>query len=369
MSNIVFVRTGGIYSDPRATKELMTLAGAGHCVRVITWDRSGEASGKCAAVFKEYADRISFTFYSGGPESCAKLRNISEFYSWFHFVESTLEEWAESIDWVHACNLESGWPAYQACEKLGLRLVYDIFDYFIDSHTLPPAFAELTEKMEIGVIDFADTTIICIEERTEQIEKARPRKVVVVHNSPDVACPDPDLPELYDYAYCGSFPDDRLLTEILALYKDNQDLHFVFAGTGKHKDLVEACAAAPNFEFRGRLTFAEALEIESRAGVISAIYGPTKRNHRLCAPNKFYEALALGKPLIVCRGTGIDRIVEEHDIGTVIDYDADEFYRALRALLSDKKRRSEMGARARRLYESKYAWTIQAKRLLSIYGG
>ena len=115
------------------------------------------------------------------------------------------------------------------------------------------------------------------------------------------------------------------------------------------------------------MPYSKVLEIESEVKVLSAIYEPNTRNHRLCAPNKFYEALALGKPQIVCRGTGIDKIVEENDIGMVIDYDANQFYEALRKLVADDEKRAQMGARARKLYEEKYDWAIMKRVLLEAY--
>jgi glycosyltransferase involved in cell wall biosynthesis len=113
--------------------------------------------------------------------------------------------------------------------------------------------------------------------------------------------------------------------------------------------------------------YAEVLKVEQQSRVLSAIYEPITRNHRLCAPNKFYEALALGKPLIVCKGTGIDKIVEENNIGCVIEYNVQEFYRVLRELKGNPSLCKGMGERARKLYEEKYKWSIMQEKLLNCY--
>ncbi len=368
MSDIIYVRAGPIYSDSRSTKEILALAEAGHSVRVVGWDRTGRASAECAAAFKAYADRISFVFFSQDAEREREPGNISEIYEWSQFVTDTLEKDLADAEWVHACDLEAGWPALRVCERFGRKLVYDIFDYCADSRPLPPEVRGIAEKMETAVIDFAYATVICTEERKEQIQKARPHKLVVIHNSPDVSGILPDPAEVWDYAYCGALTADRLIGEILTEYQYNRDLHFVFAGEGRYRALAERYAKeGGSFLYKGRIPYAEVLEIESRSRVLSAVYSPAKRNHRLCAPNKFYEALALGRPVIVCRGTGIDRIVEEKGIGAVIHYDAGEFYEALYSLLSDQKKREEMGTRARRIYESKYRWSMMKERLIRIY--
>ena len=368
MSSIAFIRAGGIYNDSRSTKEIIALAEAGHTVKVIGWDRSGEAVGKCQSIFEKYANRVSFEFYSRKTESGGGIKNITKFFSWFKYVEKTLGKNINEIEWIHACDLDSGWPAYRICKKTKKNLTYDIFDYYVDSHSLPTALRGVVEKMEISVINYAQTTIICTEERREQINKANFRKVVVIHNSPDISEVNLEVPLIWDYAYCGAFVEDRLIEETLKGYKNNRDLHFLFAGGGKYQNLAEECVKDKNFEYKGKIPYSEVLDNEARTAVLSAIYSPTKRNHRLCAPNKFYEALALGKPVIVCKGTGIDRIVEENNLGAVINYDVDEFYAALRNLLFDVKKREEMGVRAKKVYLEKYNWDIMKRRLLEIYG-
>ena len=87
----------------------------------------------------------------------------------------------------------------------------------------------------------------------------------------------------------------------------------------------------------------------------------------MCAPNKFYEALALAKPVIVCRGTGIDKVVEENTVGIVIDYDSEQFFKAVDYLINNQDICEEMGTNARQLYEKKYKWEIMKERLLELY--
>ena len=88
------------------------------------------------------------------------------------------------------------------------------------------------------------------------------------------------------------------------------------------------------------------------------------RNHQLCAPNKFYEALALSKPIIVCKGTGIDNIVQENKIGIVINYSASEFYDAVIWFKNNLEEAIAMGNRGRLLYEENYRWSIMEQKLI-----
>lgn len=364
MRTVAFVRTTNIYDDSRATKEITALAEAGYHVVVLGWDRNGEAEEKSKEAFKNL--NVECRFFSCQLPSGIGIRNIDKLIKWLSWTKKQLKT-IEQLEAVHACNLDGGFGAYQFCRKNEIILVYDIYDYYIDSHAIPELVKSFVEKQEIKIINFSKTTIICTEERREQIKKAKPQHILVLHNSPDV--PEVEKKETsYDYAYCGSLCDLRLIKEILDVYKEHLNLHFAFAGNDKYKSDVEQLAKAySNLDYYGTVPYSQVLEIESQAKVLSAIYEPSIRNHKLCAPNKFYEALALGKPIIVCRGTGIDKIVEENKLGKVINYNAKEFYQALLDLLSSPSDIIEMGERARLLYEQKYRWSLMKQNLIKQY--
>ena len=366
MKTVVYIRAADVFNDSRATKEIRALIAAGYRVVILGWDRSGKSEIKCRELFSDCSN-VGIDFYPAVVSDGLGLRNIDKLLGWVLWVGKKLKQ-LKHVDIVHACDLDAGMGAFSYCRRKRIPLVYDIYDYYVDSHYIPSVAVSLVERMEIALINLAQITIICTEERREQIAKAKPRKVIVVHNSPDIDEYQAVCEPAYDYIYCGGLNDRRLVREILEGYESNCDLKFFFAGHGTYVPVAERLSEQyENFTFAGSLTYAKVLEEEAKALAIAAIYEPTIRNHRLCAPNKFYEALALGKPIIVCKGTGIDKIVEEHAIGTVIDYSAEEFYHALRALKADPELCMEMGQRARKLYEDKYRWSKMEKVLLDAY--
>ena len=369
MKTVAFIRSTSIFHDSRSQKEIKTLVEAGYHVEILGWDRGGNALEQCKATFADVLDHVNFSFFGVRAENGIGAKNIHKLIGWIKWIEKTLKKLKKKIGIfaVHACDLDTGIAARKFCKKNKVKLVYDIFDYYVDSHFIPSILKNFVEKMEIKTINYADVTIICTSERKEQIEKATPKKLIVIHNSPELD-EVPRTEEDIDYCYCGTMSNMRLVSETLEEYRNNDDLKIVFAGYGPHS--VKATSLAQKYEkfyFEGTVAYSTVLSLESRARVLSAIYEPTKRNHRLCAPNKFYEALALGKPIIVCKGTGIDNIVLKHNIGRVIDYDAKEFYKALRELILDKELRREMGIRARKLYDENYHWRIMKEILLDAY--
>ena len=363
--HIVFTRSSTIYDDSRATKEITALLEDGHIITVLGWDRNGNASRKCADLFSTYGNQVSFKFFSGTTGENI-IKKILSRASWNRWLSKELSK-ESRIDVIHACDYDTGAAVRKFAKAKKIKYVYDIYDYYVDAHPVPSVLRPIVENDEIRTIDNSEVTIICTEERRAQISKAHPRKLIVIHNSPEVESFE-EYVEEFDYVYCGSLYDGRLIKEVLDGYPENHHYTFVFAGYGEYEsNAKELEAKFDNFTFLGSIPYSKVLEIERISKVISAIYIPTIRNHQLCAPNKFYEALALGKPVIVCKGTGIDKIVSEEHIGCVINYSAEDFYKALDYLTSNEKIRKEMGRRARIIYESKYRWSLMKEKLISEY--
>lgn len=363
---IAYIRTDGIFNDSRATKEISLLLEKGYYILLIGWDRSYSALEKCQQVFGMNAF-IKYEFFNCSINHIG-IKNFDKLIKWFGFVKKCLKKNAKDIDAVHACNLDAGIPALSFCKQYNIPLVYDIYDYYIDAHRIPNVLVGTIEKKEIDVINFSKLCIICTEERKKQISKATPQNIVVIHNSPSVgrAIYEEDTPVLYDYFYCGVLGGGRLIHEILNL--NDGRFRMGFAGYGDHIQTIQkANDKFGNIDYLGEIPYRKCLEYEKKSLCLSAIYEPTYRNHKLCAPNKFYEALALGKPVIVCRGTGIDKIVEKYDIGIVIDYDANQFYDAVEYLKNNHEYCLDVKKRGRKLYDDCYSWEIMSSRLSAAY--
>jgi glycosyltransferase involved in cell wall biosynthesis len=61
-------------------------------------------------------------------------------------------------------------------------------------------------------------------------------------------------------------------------------------------------------------------------------------------------------------------VVDEYKIGEVINYDANEFFAAMRRLLADPNLCLKMGENARKKYEESYKWSLMKERLIEAYG-
>ncbi|MGQ9533459.1 MAG: glycosyltransferase family protein, partial [Desulfotomaculales bacterium] len=121
-------------------------------------------------------------------------------------------------------------------------------------------------------------------------------------------------------------------------------------------------------DFRGRVSHTEALALQRDALAVLALYDPQVANNRLAAPNKLFEAMMLGRPVITSVGTLAGQVVEREGIGLAVPYgDARRLAEAMAFLASHPAERRRMGEKARALYVQRYSFAEQCRRLREAY--
>lgn len=378
---IVLLRSNPVEPDPPVEKVAATLRAEGYEVTILAWDRSAsytERTETSSVGVKTVRFGIPAE-YGGGWK-----RNLFPLLTFQRRLWNRLNRYADEIDAVHAFDLDTGFTAARFARQRRKRFVYHVLDYYADSHALPKMLGKFVKREENKVISSADVTILCTEKRREQIAGARVKKLVVIHNTPIHSADGEDADILQKeggrdatnhedrlkIAYVGILAGGRLLPELLQVVAENRELELHVGGFGGLEGTVKRYAETyGNIFWYGKLPYGETLALERACDVMTAIYDPSVPNHRYAAPNKFYEALLLGKPLIMARGTGFDEIPEKEGIGVGIEYGAEGLRTGLRALNARRAEFGEIGKRARALYEREYSWRIMSARLLEAYEG
>jgi glycosyltransferase involved in cell wall biosynthesis len=94
----------------------------------------------------------------------------------------------------------------------------------------------------------------------------------------------------------------------------------------------------------------------------------SEENFRLSTPNKLFEAMTSGVPVVTSPLPVMREIVERERIGEVADPgDVDRIATTIESLLGDAATLRQCGERARRAARTTYNWDRQAERLLSLY--
>lgn len=372
MKTVVFCRMSDIYNDSRAIKEITALLKNGYFVMILGWNKNGNSSDKIKESLASFSN-YSIHLFNQKRSDSTFVKKIMNRYNWSKWAANIIKK-GNSIDIIHLCDFDCAEKIHKIALRKNIKYIYDIYDYYADSHNFCKMIDGIIRKKENRIINRSSATLICTEERRLQIIGTKPSRLVVLHNSPDITEIDLENGKFvnepkYDYSYCGALSGDRLIGEILENYNKYCDFKMAFAGgEGTYSEKIKALAKTfQNVKYFGPILYKKVLEIENDSICLSAIYNPAIKNHKFCAPNKFYEALALGKPIIVCRGTGIDAIVEKYKIGSVIDYNPEQFYKALEFYKKNPDVCKKISVVSKKLYFEKYTWSVMENRLLSTY--
>lgn len=367
------LRSNPVAPDPRVEKEADALLKAGYLVDVFCWDRGSDHAVE--KVVKETGSG-EYTLYRTGISaafSAGFRKNLKPLLKFQLAILKYLRANKRNYSVLHACDFDTALAGFIGYSKRTCKFVYDIFDYYADAFSVPSALKKIVVALDTFVIDHADAVLICSEKRREQLGKAAPKRLAVIHNSPSLYKGSrkesaEKKRDKFRIAYIGIFSDGRMIPELLDIVSRHEEYELYIAGFGKLEPLVKEYAEkCSNIRFFRRTEYSQTLEIESGSDIMLAIYDPAVPNHRYAAPNKFYEALMLGKPLIMCSGTGFSDFVEEHETGVCIDYTEDSLEKGLGMIAAGYEKYAAKGEFEKEVFMKEYSWDKMAERLADLY--
>ena len=372
---IAYVHNLEIELDSRSQKEVSSLIKAGYQIMFCGWnkDRNGSIEKKNIETrgcqFEIQNICIEVKKGKGFKENIIPLLKY----------EFSLARWLiknrNNFDVVHACSLDVMITAEPVAKIFNKKIVYDVYDDYADSHSVGNRLHSLIKKIDSHYLKKADTVIICSEKRMEQLATKKEKKLVVIHNTPDISSVDSTLMPTSDnqklkIAYVGNLNDGRLVFEIAKMIAENPKLEFYCGGSGLHEqDIASLAQKYDNIHFYGRLTYEQTLSLESNCDVIPAIYDPNVKNHAFAAPNKFYEALYLGKPTIMIHNTGMDDMVDKYNTGLTTEFSIENIKSAFNQISDNLPLWKDREEAIKTVYKELFSWNIMEARLLSVYEG
>lgn len=369
MKRVVIVRSNGVDPDSRVEKIANSLMKNGYAVTLLVWDRSADHRIKKdkKQLMNFNVDRIGIgakaQFGAGKKSLIPFIKFQCQIFFW-------LIKNRKKYDICHLCDFDTAFTGSLVCRLLKKKFVFDIFDYL--STNPKSGFQKLIKRLEDSVINAADAVIICTEQRKEQISGTNPRNLTVIHNSPEKRFTFKPMlkseSNKIKICYVGILQEHRLLKEMIDCISSIPDVELHIGGFGLLEEQIKDKAEKnDNIFFYGKLLYNETLSLESQCDVLTAVYEPTIGNHQYAAPNKFYESLMFGKPVIMVKGTGMSDVVEQKKLGVVIDYSYDGFRNGVLKLISEIDSWKDIGNRMKQMYEADFSWQEMETRLFNLY--
>ncbi len=272
------------------------------------------------------------------------------------------------------------------------RVVYDVIDVILESNNyarVPRPLLAWYRWRERRWARRADAIVTVNDPIADHLARAWPtreRPTVLLNCQPrwDPPDPRPDLirataglpPERRLVLFLGRLGRERGLEEAAEAVLRVDDAALVMLGFGPWADALRERDRDPRFA--GRHVTLPAVPPDdvpawTASADVSIVAVPANSlNQRLSTPNKFWESLTAGTPVVVGRELEVMRaIVEEHRLGAVADpADPDDLARALSSLLdAPAEERAAMRARCLAITRERYSWEVAVGPYLALVDG
>jgi len=268
-------------------------------------------------------------------------------------------------------------------------IIYDVHENYpqdiLTKEWIPRALRRpiswIFEVFEDAMVKFVDGVVVVNQHLAERFDgKSR---VVRVSNYSRIEQFMSERPELGQgkerlkphFVYMGRISDDRGIYEcIKALDRLNdENVEFICAGRIGHvsnqelRPLLDGSQSSALFQYLGLLPYAD-IPLLLRGALAGLLCFQATPNNLLGTPNKLFEYMSAGIPVIASDFPLIRQVVLEADCGLLVQPDdVEEIAKAMTHVLHNPEDARRMGRNGLHAARERYNWQIEEKKLLSLY--
>ena len=358
--------------DSRVRREARALVAAGHAVVVVELDPDarGELDG--------------FTRVSASPPPWVRRALPFQLYRAVFLLWFVRRLVGLRPDVVHAHDAAMLLPGLIGARLAGARLVYDSHELATGVPYRSGGWARFVAAIErLGVPRCAAVITVSdgIADRLRERHGLQTQPTVV-RNLSDLTPPRRPTGVLRGRLGIGDAPlilhqgapaPDRVGEELIRALTGVPLAHLAFLGSSpfpgfgdRLQELAVSAGVASRVHFLPTVPLSELLDWTADADVGVSMLQDTCENHRLALPNKLFEYLVAGVPVVVSDLPEVARLVREEKVGwTVPPADTSGIADGLRAALTGVR---DGALRDRvRAVGARYTWTAERRRLEAVY--
>jgi glycosyltransferase involved in cell wall biosynthesis len=376
--NVLMFVTNPFTNDPRVYAEAKSLIGAGHSVTVIARDWTGEPA-------HQTWDGIEIVRLTSPMRPRPGLAALAAAYA-------SLRQWQtkayrEAIDLnrrtpfdiVHCHDVDTISIGNRLKRKLGIGLVYDaheIYGYMMmgSLHHWPwPTIGKIILWQEKRLLTDIDQLITVNESFQEYFARATGKPVALVMNCKPLQGTQYEPPpagRAFTVLYIGSLGGARGINMLVDAVAPLAGVQCIIGGIGDPtyvQALRQKCQTVPNVRFIGKVPFDMVIPKTKEADVVFCMFDPGEMNNVVGSPNKLYEAMACGRPIICTKGIYSGTTTDREESGLTADYNVESLTLVLVRLRDDPELREKLGRNALRAAVTKYNWRKQEETLIEVY--
>lgn len=367
--------------DSRLTRECKTLERAGYSVTVVAIRPRG--GGSSNAIPGVNVVEIDVTLREVFPS------RVLAGAKYVQFVSKGIRHGLTSGASVFHCHDLPTLPiGYYLSRKLGAHLVYDSAELWLGLRmgSVQRALWSLIERKMIRSADI----VISTDEYREKWLKDRYDidNTIVIRNIPDFeemrieecACSERDLrrslclPEdIIIGVYFGGIYAGRHIHDIVesaALLPDH--IHVALMGSGDPEYLKKIGNTLDELHLHNRIHLLSPVPANILVNFVSTadfafvLYDDRSLNNRLCSPNKLFESIAAGLPMVATSNPLLRDTVEKHGIGVCVESPVTPENLAIGVMDLISRNRIAMRNTIHRI-AGLYVWENEATKLVDAY--
>ena len=366
--NVLMILSKPFTNDPRVYNEAKSLVKAGHKVTVLARDRKKEN------LIREEKDGISIRRIFNTKFMSMLPYNFFDLYFWWNEgFKRALELYREfKFDIVHCHDLSTLPIGIKLKRKLEIPLIYDaheIWGYMVSTGISWWRYYIWKEK---HIIRNVDRIITVNEPLKNYFEKITDKPITIIMNCKPLQVMEyePSKNNKFTLLYLGGFTKSRFLLEIVDVVKELPDIHCIIGGMGDPvyaNALKDKCSNARNVDFIGRIPMSQVLPMTKKSDVVVCLFDPYNKNNQIALPNKVFEAMVCGRPIICTRDIYSGNFVKNEKCGLVSEYSKEGLRDAIIQLRDNPKFCEELGRNALNAAIREYNWKKQKGELVKIY--
>lgn len=363
--------------DARVHKEAQTLAKVGHDVSVIALWRPNLAAQETQSGYHVHRLRLHSRGRRGG--------GLTPLIKYLEFAAQVWRAAGDTRAEVYQANDANTLPAaWIAARRNRARLVYDAHELetgrnFGSSH-LAGIYRQMWAWPERALIRHVDAVMTVSGGIAEELVRLYGvRRPLVVLNCPEQQALAPStrlrdelgIPSALRIAlYQGGIAAGRGLEPFLEAVQQLPDVAAVLLGDGPLLPAFRERAKSGLWQrafFPGAVPLAELPSYTASADVGMSLIQGVCRSYELALPNKLFEYVQAGIPVVASNLPEMARVVHEHGLGVTTDpEDPTAVAEGLRLLLHDPERYARARVAARRA-ASVFNWEQESAKLVALY--
>ena len=295
-----------------------------------------------------------------------------------------------SYDIFHAHDLNTLMGAYAAAKQHGAELIYDSHELYLERNRYEPykpLGKWVRKRLEAFLIRRATNVITVNESIAKYLSRAyRIKRPVVVMNVPDLRPAQNKAEARFslrrslgiadDYRlllYSGAITYNRGLEKLICALAQLPQCFLVMMGYGNdvYKEsllkLAEQQGVIKRCRFFGPVPSEQVTSYADSADIGIAPIENACLSYYYCSPNKLFEYILAGLPVVASNFPEMAAIINEFEVGALFDPDdPDAIAAAVRQIFASPGLFDTMKEKAQ-IIPQRYSWAQESQKLLGVY--